>query len=136
MYSIGKNLVKIREQLNLNQQQMADRVGISRVTLSNLERNHTRIINESVIRFAEANELSPEEIILGYKPELNRQTLEQARAEYSMERESLIAEYEEKLSELKAKIEQQALQISDLRDHIKTKDQIISHLRSLIPPEA
>ena len=142
MYSIGKNLVKIRENLNLTQDQMADRVGVSRHTLSNLENDHTQIINRHVLHFAEINEVSPEELILGYKPEVTHQTLEQARAQYGMERDALAAEYEDKISALNAlvddlrhQLDAKDQQIADLRDHIKTKDQIITHLRSIIPPE-
>lgn len=135
MYNIGKNLARIRENLNLTQDQMADRVGISRMTLSNLENEHTRIINKHVLRFAEVNDISPEELVLGYKPEENGQALEQARAEYGMERDALIADYEDRISALNAKIEDLTRQITDLRDHLETKNEIIAHLRSQIPSE-
>ena len=135
MYNIGKNLVKVREDLNITQQEMADRVGISRVTLYGLEKEKIHIFNESFLRFAEVNKIPLEELILGYKPEVNGHALEQARAEYGMERDALIADYEDKISALNAKIEDLTRQITDLRDHLETKNEIIAHLRSQIPSE-
>ena len=142
MYKIGKNLVKVREELNITQQQMADRVGFSRATLSSLENDRTHILNEKFVQFAEANNIPPGELVLGYKPNESHQTLEQVRAEYGMERESLVAEYEARISALETRIDELRqqnaallLQIDDLRDHLKTKDEIINHLRNQIPRE-
>lgn len=60
---------KIRLRMDLSQEEMADRMGISRTAYVKLENGRTRIITGSVLGFAEATGIPLAEIIAGCIPE-------------------------------------------------------------------
>ena len=60
--SIKDNIYRSRKKLDLTQQQMADRIGISRNAYADLECGGTRILNEKVESVARLADVSVEEI--------------------------------------------------------------------------
>ena len=129
------NLYRIRRQQNLSQQQMADKLGISRVAYVNIETGKTRIINDKVERFVERNGVSPSELVLGYKVDDDVHTLQQARDDYGRKRQELVTSYEERIEALNREIDDLKQQVADLRDSIDTKNEIIRLLTKQNSPE-
>lgn len=129
------NLYRIRREQNLSQQQMADKLGISRVAYVNIETGKTRIINDKVERFVERNGVSPSELVLGYKVEDDVHTLRQAQDDYGRRRQELVTSYEERIAALNREIEDLKQQVADLRDSIDTKNEIIRLLTKQNSPE-
>lgn len=60
-----ENAVKLRKERKLTQQDVADRLGISRIAYSKLERGETRLVNESAERLAALFDMPAEELIYG-----------------------------------------------------------------------
>lgn len=129
------NLYRIRKEKNLSQKQMADKLGISRVAYVNIEKGKTHLVNENVERFAALNDVSPAELVLGYKVDDDVHTLRQAQDDYGRRRQELVTSYEERIEALNREIEDLKQQVADLRDSIDTKNDIINMLRSRISPE-
>ena len=124
------NISRIRQEKNISQKEMAKKMGISRVTYVNLEKGKTHLINEKVERFAEINDVSPAELVLGYKVSEEIHTLQQAQADYGRKRQEIIDTYEARIDALNKEIAELKQQLDDLRDSIDTKNDIIALLRS------
>lgn len=60
-----ENAVKLRKERKLTQQEVADRLGISRIAYSKLERGETRLVNESAEKLAELFDMPAGELIYG-----------------------------------------------------------------------
>lgn len=60
-----ENAVKLRRERKLTQQEVADRLGISRIAYSKLERGETRLVNESAEKLARLYEIPEDELIYG-----------------------------------------------------------------------
>jgi len=132
---VRENISRIRQERNISQKAMADKLGISRVAYANLESGRTRILNEHIERFAEVTGVSPEEIVLGYKLTDDVHSLEQAQADYGRRRQEIIDKYEARIAELNKEITSLREQVADLHDLVSTKNEVINHLRSKLPPE-
>ncbi|MBO4434839.1 MAG: helix-turn-helix domain-containing protein [Bacteroidales bacterium] len=127
------NLNRIRREMNLTQKEMAEKLGMSRVAYANIETGKTRLISDKVERFVERNDVSPAEMVLGYKiSEDDVHTLQQAQADYGRRRQEIVDAYEERISALNAEIDSLKQQVADLRDSIDTKNDIINLLRRQI----
>ena len=124
------NISRIRQEKNLSQEEMAQKLGVTRVTYSKFESGKTRLIHKKVERFAELNDVSPAELVLGYKVSEEIHTLQQAQADYGRKRQEIIDEYEARIGALNKEIADLKQQLADLRDSIDTKNDVISMLRS------
>lgn len=62
-YLIGARIKKIREEKHISQKGLAERVGIVNVRLSDYERGRLRVPSELLIRFAQALEVSADELL-------------------------------------------------------------------------
>lgn len=130
------NLNRIRREKNLSQKEMAEKLGMSRVAYANIETGKTRLINRKVERFVELNDVSPAEMVLGYKiNEDDVHTLQQAQADYGRRRQEIVDAYEKRIEALNKEIDNLKKQVEDLRDSIDTKKEIIDMLRKRISPE-
>lgn len=129
------NLYRIRRQKNLSQKEMADKLGISRVAYVNIEKGKTHLVNEHVERFAELNDVSPAELVLGYKVDDDMHTLQQAQDDYGRRRQELVTSYEERIEALNKEIDSLKQQVEDLRDSIDTKNEIIRLLTKQNSPK-
>lgn len=65
---ISNNIINLRKNLGLSQQEMANKIGLSRTAYCNIENGVTTIINENIFKIAEETGDSVEEILLGYIP--------------------------------------------------------------------
>lgn len=60
-----ENAVKLRKQRKMTQQEVADRLGISRIAYSKLERGETRLFNESAEKLARLFDVPADELFFG-----------------------------------------------------------------------
>ena len=124
--SIKRNLLKIRLEHNLSQEEMADILGIARNTYRNIEKGKTRLINETVIKVAAWAGITPEEVVLGYTPsEAGSAKLKDARERFNYKVKALTEDYEARLEKLR---QENAL----LKDLINEKNDTIRTLKSLV----
>ena len=66
--SIKHNILKVRESLNLTQEEMAKMIGLSRQAYINLEHGGTSLINKWLFRMSEATGVELEVFLLGFDP--------------------------------------------------------------------
>ena len=124
--SVKDNLKRVRKRLNLTQQEMAERVGLSRAAYANLETGPTRIINDAVEKVAELADISLAELVTGYR---TTDELEQELDRVQQSSGRRIADLEARLLSQEAEIATLKELIDTLRDSVRTKDEIISLLK-------
>lgn len=124
--SVKDNLKRVRKRLNLTQQEMAERVGLSRAAYANLETGPTRIINDAVEKVAELADISLAELVTGYR---TTDELEQELDRVQQSSGRRIADLETRLLSREAEIATLKELIDTLRDSVRTKDEIISLLK-------
>ena len=66
--SIKHNILKVRESLNLTQEEMAKMIGLSRQAYINLEHGGTSLVNKWLFRMSEATGVELEVFLLGFDP--------------------------------------------------------------------
>ena len=66
--SIKHNILKVRESLNLTQEEMAKMIGLSRQAYINLEHGGTSLVNKWPFRMSEATGVELEVFLLGFDP--------------------------------------------------------------------
>lgn len=124
--TVKKNLETIRLSNKLSQEDMANALGITRNTYRNIEKGKTKLISDTIMRVAEWAEISPEEVVLGYAPVKDRDSvLKETRERLNRRIKTLTDEYE-------AKLERQRSEIELLKELIKEKNDNIRSLKSWI----
>ena len=124
--SIKKNLLRLRQEHNLSQEEMADALGIARNTYRNIEKGGTKMISDTVMKVAEWAGISPEEVVLGYAPsEKSSARLKDVREQFNNRVKAVTDDYEMKLDRLRS-------ENSLLKDLIKEKDDNIRTLKSMV----
>ncbi len=66
---LGKRIKKLREQVGYNQQKMAELLGVSRPTISNIENGERKVSTDELIKFSGIFDL-PIEVLLDFKKEV------------------------------------------------------------------
>ena len=124
--SIKKNLMKIRLEHNMSQEEMADVLGVARNTYRNIEKGKTRLLSDTVMKVAEWAGKTPEEVALGFFPsEPGSAGLKDARERYNNQVKALSDQYE-------AKVEVLTKEIILLKDLVKEKDDNIRSLKTIV----
>lgn len=124
--SIKQNILKIRLEHNLSQEEMALILGVARNTYRNIEKGKTKMISDTVMKLAEWSGKTPEEITLGYYPsEPGSTRLKDAREHFNNRIKALTEEYETKVDALTEEIRL-------LKDLVKEKDDNIRTLKSMV----
>ena len=124
--SIKKNLMKIRLEHNMSQEEMADVLGVARNTYRNIEKGKTRLLSDTVMKVAEWAGKTPEEVALGFFPsEPGSASLKDARERYNNQVKTLSDQYE-------AKVEVLTKEIILLKDLVKEKDDNIRSLKTIV----
>ena len=124
--SIKQNILKIRLEHNLSQEEMADILGVARNTYRNIEKGKTKMISDTVMKLAEWAGKTPEEVTLGYYPsEPGSARLRDAREHFNNRVKALTEEYETKMDALTKEIQL-------LKDLVKEKDDNIRTLKSMV----
>ncbi|MCD8313622.1 MAG: helix-turn-helix transcriptional regulator [Bacteroidales bacterium] len=129
--TIKKNITDLRAKFNLSQTEVAARMGISRTAYRNLENGSTHLVSDSLEKLAMAFDMTPEEILLGYRPwEGGSRRLNDVRQEYLDKKSLREQELEKNLAEVKAQNETLQGYVEALKEVIRTKDEIIAMLKS------
>lgn len=117
--SIKNNICKSRKEKKITQQQMAERLGISRNSYRKIESGNTVLVNDHVMHIANLLDKSPDEIVLGYS----------ASEDSGKLLEEMNMEYARKIDELNGTISFLRERVRLLEDLVMTKDEIISMLK-------
>ena len=96
----------IRKQMRLSQVEMADRMGVARGTLVNLEDGKTEVVTASVLKFCRATGISLLEVMEALFPEFCGDLLKEETQHKEILRQT-IDEYEARLTEKNQEIEHQ-----------------------------
>lgn len=125
--SIKKNLLKVRLEHNMSQEDMAEVLGVARNTYRSIEKGSTKLISDTVMKVADWAGMEPEEIVLGYMPseEKGSQKLKDARERYNLRVKTITDEYENRLELLRKENDM-------FKDLLKEKDENIRTLRSMV----
>lgn len=111
--SIKKNIGNVRKEKKLTQEELAQRTGMSRNSLREIEVGETRLISEKLGDIADALGVTAERLILGYDPMENNDSLSDIRQLYETYR--LDCERE----------------MARLREELAIRDKLISTLEDL-----
>lgn len=124
--TVKKNLENIRLNKKLSQEEMANVLGVARNTYRNIEKGRTKLISDTVMKVAEWAEITPEEVVLGYVPVDDKDSvLKETRERLNDRIKGLTEEYE-------ARLERQRTEIEFLRELNKEKDDNIRSLKSWV----
>lgn len=134
--SIKVNIVRKRTEEGISQDEMARRLRISRNTYRSIEKGTAKVISERLNEIASSLNTSAEELVLGYKPverssevEDIRMEFDSAKNRYEKEKASLIADYENRINVLTDHIASLESTISNMREIIDSKNEIISLMK-------
>ena len=119
--SIKNNIRAIRERLGFTQQEMADRMGLSRTAYRQLETGKTRLFSKQLENFADTCGISLEECFLGFIP-ISEEAM--IAREQNPDNEYFKARY----SELENKISALQEELSIKNESIKTLTDINTRL--------
>ena len=67
--NLGKRIKNLREKLEINQQKLANLLGVSRPTISQIEKGRRKVSTDELIKFSEIFDL-PIEVLLDFKKEV------------------------------------------------------------------
>lgn len=129
--TVKENITKVRKAAGISQSDMADRLGVSRTAYRNLEKGETRLISVNVEKIAEILNTTPEELVLGYKPDERDVSgrVKDIYAEFDSEKAEIRNRYEKEILRLREQIANMQEHIELLKDAGKTKDEIIALLK-------
>ncbi len=105
---------------------MAAKLGVSRLTYRNIESGNTKLINEKLDKIASIVNMSKEELVLGYNPsDNNNSILSEPDIPYNGNDQSFRLEYENEINRLKYALEAEQKLNESLQVVIKSKEEII-----------
>jgi len=124
--SIIDNLENKRLEKGFTQSEIAEKIGIARNTYVNLISGRTRVISEHLQPLADLLGVGLDELLLGYKPFKESDSLLKDSNGFEEQRLALIKKYEDDLTAMRDRLKYRDETIADLRNHIKTLQEIIS----------
>lgn len=116
--TVKENIYRIRKEKKITQQQMAERLGMSRNSYRRIESGDTVLVNDHIVQIADLLEMSPDELLLGDSASDGRKILDEMRVGYAQE----ISDRNRTISSLEERIRL-------LEDLVRTKDEIITMLK-------
>lgn len=120
--SIKKNIGDLRRGRKITQEDLAQKTGMSRNSLREIEVGETKLISEKLGDIAAALGVSTERIVLGYDPEDAPGTLADVRQSY----EDQLREAREEIAHLKEEVHNRNRFIQTLEDlNASLKDNIV-----------
>ena len=123
--SIKDNIYRLRKKQALTQEQMANKIGISRNAYADIESGNTRVLSDKVERMALMNEISVEELCLGYKPVKPGYKENELKASFEKELQKIKAAYEKDLKDKDKEIASLLALVDSLKRTISYQEQII-----------
>ncbi len=134
--TIKGNIYLKRKELNLTQEELAQKLGISVTAYRDLERGNTNMINSHIPKIAEILETNIEELILGYKPlSKDEANLDELEIKYMTKAKEKEDEYNKRIENLLNQIQHMQTSIDSLKETVKTKNDIIGLLKKTLDQE-
>ena len=118
---------KVRKGMHLPQIEMADRMGVARGTLVNLEDGKTEIVTASVLKFCRATGISLLEVMEALFPEYCGDLLKEETQHKEILRQT-VNEYEERLTAKDEEIRRQKELVQALQQTVDAQKQMIGML--------
>lgn len=135
--SVKENISKYRRRLGLSQEVMAERMGISRTAYRNIEAGKTRLMSGNIDKIASILGISPEELLLGYRPEEGgSREFNDMRVQYGTRLKEIENGYGEEIKRLNAHISVLNELVASLKETVRTKEEVITMLRKTISENA
>lgn len=127
--SIKENIIRIRTEKGISQDEMARALGISRNSYRSIEKGLTCLINKRLGEIAKILEAPVEELALGYQPIESEERLEDIRLTYKRNADNMKSATDARIAELERTIASQKETIANLQDLVESKTEIISLLK-------
>lgn len=80
---IKENIIRKRTEKGISQDEMAQRLEMSRNSYRNIEKGSTYVVSRHLKEIADILNITEEELVLGYKPAEGAGSLEEVRSHYS-----------------------------------------------------
>ncbi|MBP5566228.1 MAG: helix-turn-helix transcriptional regulator [Bacteroidales bacterium] len=120
----GSYFKKIRKEMHYSQEELAERMGVTRGTYINLEAGKTKIVTDSVLKFCQATGISLLEVIQACYPEFCS-TLLREDAQYKQLLKQTVDEYEDRLTAKNEELKQKEQMYTLLQETVKTQRKLI-----------
>ena len=127
--SIKENIIRIRMEKGISQDEMARALGISRNSYRSIEKGHTCLINKRFGDIAKVLEVPEEELAFGFQPIESEERLEDIRLSYKRNTDEMKSAADARIAELERIIASQKETIANLQDLVESKTEIISLLK-------
>lgn len=127
--SIKENIIRIRTERGISQDEMARALGISRNSYRSIEKGLTCLINKRLGEIAKILGVPVEELALGYQPIESEERLEDIRISYKRNADDMKSAADARIAELERIIASQKETIANLQDLVESKTEIISLLK-------
>ena len=118
--SLHIRIREARKKTGLSQKAMAEKLGVGHNCFANFERGETRLFNRCLYRLAEYLETSPEDLLLGPRPD---QEMLEELTNWEVRKQQIIDEYEARTKALREELDAARREIAD-------KDKTLESLRN------
>ena len=126
---IKENIIRIRNEKGISQEDMANSLGISRNSYRSIEKGSTNVISRRLGEIAHLLGVSEEELALGYQPVESAEKLEDIRLQYRKSVEDVKMSADVRIAELEKTVSMLNETIANLREIIDSKNEIIALLK-------
>ena len=136
--TVKEHIIRRRKSLKLSQQDVADKIGMSRTAYRNIEKGDTKLLSDNIVKIAEAFGVGMEELVLGYAADRDEEGNLRDGNSYRRMYEDLKERYDSAILGHAEEVARLGNEIATLKDYIamqkdliNTKDEIISMLRKI-----
>lgn len=126
------NILKRRKEAGLSQEEMAEKIGISRTAYRNIETGKTRLISRHAENMASILGVSTEELLFGNSRNSATDTLSDIKARYDTRIKDMESGHTEEEARLRSQIKFLEEYIAALKETVRTKDEVIGMLKKTL----
>ncbi|MBO8456055.1 MAG: helix-turn-helix transcriptional regulator [Bacteroidetes bacterium] len=130
------NILKHRKEAGLSQEEMAEKIGISRTAYRNIETGKTRLISRNAEKMASILGISTEELLFGSDRENTADTLSDIKASYDTRIKDIESGHTAEEARLRSQIKFLEEYIAALKETVRTKDEVIGMLKKTLAGES
>lgn len=130
------NILKRRKEAGLSQEEMAEKIGISRTAYRNIETGKTRLISRTAEKMASILGISTEELLFGSDRENTADTLSDIKASYDTRIKDIESGHTAEEARLRSQIKFLEEYIAALKETVRTKDEVIGMLKKTLAGES
>lgn len=130
------NIIQRRKEAGLSQEEMAEKIGISRTAYRNIETGKTRLISRHAENMASILGVSTEELLFGSSRNSSTDTLSDIKASYDTRIKDIESGHTEEEARLRSQIKFLEEYIAALKETVRTKDEVIGMLKKTLAGES